>query len=512
MGNENENIPDSDIKINFYFLEDIISLKLPGKTKIKELKTIYSNQKSFPANKKAKPFSLIYKGIKLDLNSSEPIYNKFKDNDTVFVVYKGENFTIEKLLEYHKNKKISKENNNNNANKNNNNNNDNNNNNKNNNNKKMDSNNIKKEEKNKNKLDENIYVEDYILKMMAKESFIQKERIEKNIKNIKALFIKDCLKEKNKHYFILAVLSNYFKTIGISTIIDKNDFIVNEDEKLFNRILFQFISNGYIFKEIYELNFKLKQKRIIQLENDENEKIKFLNNIEKSIATGYKLKNEEKINMTSYKKDQNNYIIIIFNSEKDFKKEELINIFKNDVELKNFNNIEKKLMIQSIRLSDSMLESLGDNNKDELWGKNEKRGGELYYAPKGWIKFGLKVSNCFDEGDNKWLIRNKNEWCIAYCGFVGLTKKFGQLYQNEEDIKHSGKKVGNGMYCSPFPEILEENCEIFSFEGKNYKIGFMIKVKPEKIRCPKNHNKIWVIDGTDDDFRPYGILIKNIIK
>ena len=117
--------------------------------------------------------------------------------------------------------------------------------------------------------------------------------------------------------------------------------------------------------------------------------------------------------MTSYKKDQNNYIIIIFNSEKDFKKEELINIFKNDVELKNFNNIEKKLMIQSIRLSDSMLEKVGDNDKDEYWGKNEKRGGEIYYAPKGWIKYGLKVSNCFDEGDNEWLIRNKNELWIC---------------------------------------------------------------------------------------------------
>ncbi len=91
-----------------------------------------------------------------------------------------------------------------------------------------------------------------------------------------------------------------------------------------------------------------------------------------------------------------------------------------------------------------------------------------------------------------------------------MTKNLGQIYENENDIKHPGKLVGIGLYCSPLPQFLDNNSEIFNINGINYKCGIMIKIKPDKIRCPKGNKDIWVINGSDDDFRPYGILIKKV--
>ena len=57
---------------------------------------------------------------------------------------------------------------------------------------------------------------------------------------------------------------------------------------------------------------------------------------------------------------------------------------------------------------------------------------------------------------------------------------------------------------------MEENTEEININRTNYKVGFMIRIKPDKIRCPKTKDDIWVVNGNEDEFRPYGILIKKI--
>ena len=47
-------------------------------------------------------------------------------------------------------------------------------------------------------------------------------------------------------------------------------------------------------------------------------------------------------------------------------------------------------------------------------------------------------------------------------------------------------------------------------EFTNYKIGIMTRVKPELIRCPVDKQDYWVINGTDNEVRPYRILIKEL--
>lgn len=38
----------------------------------------------------------------------------------------------------------------------------------------------------------------------------------------------------------------------------------------------------------------------------------------------------------------------------------------------------------------------------------------------------------------------------------------------------------------------------------------MLRVKPDKFRASEKNKNIWVVNGNDNEFRPYGILIKKI--
>ena len=79
-----------------------------------------------------------------------------------------------------------------------------------------------------------------------------------------------------------------------------------------------------------------------------------------------------------------------------------------------------------------------------------------------------------------------------------------------EDSNHPVQKVGEGFYCSPntnFQIVMEKQ---FKLEIKTYKIGFMLKVKPDKIRISKINRVYWVLNGNSDELRPYKILIKNL--
>jgi hypothetical protein len=224
----------------------------------------------------------------------------------------------------------------------------------------------------------------------------------------------------------------------------------------------------------------------------------------------YKLKDEEFI-ITNYRMINGQFTaILIFKSNfnKNITKKELIEIFKNDEDLKYLTSIEKELIIPSIRLNRSLLDNRGDNKEKNFWGKYKKRGGEQYYPPYGWIRYGLRVDYCYDNKNNNWItLLNEKEWCIAYCGFRSQIK---QNYENDNDIKHPGKKVGIGVYCHIKPDKMKENTEAININGNNYKIGLMVRVKPDKIRCPENYQEIWVVNGNDEDFRPYGILIEKM--
>ena len=46
--------------------------------------------------------------------------------------------------------------------------------------------------------------------------------------------------------------------------------------------------------------------------------------------------------------------------------------------------------------------------------------------------------------------------------------------------------------------------------NKKYLMGFMMRVKPDKIRYSNSKKNFWVLDGTKEQMRPYRIMVKEI--
>ena len=358
---------------------------------------------------------------------------------------------------------------------------------------------------------------DWVIEKMVLYNYIEKENLEK-LKNIpgykdEILSVNEALNSNDGQYFILGVLGKYLEKVGIRAVIEKEGKKKNTVQELnYVKTFLQLMCNGFILKKRYIFDFALDNKRIRQLVGDDIDKCQFNEKLRNKLITAYNLR-EDEILVTNYKTDKNYFSsIVIFKSDfnKDFNLNELLNLFNDEKELKTLSKVEKQFVIPNVRFMKYMLEPRGNNVGDKKWGINEKRGGEPYIPPIGWHKYGLRVYDRYDNKNNDWLgYQNKpGEWCTGYCPVTGINKKIEQTYEDDDDIKHPGKKVGVGVYCTPQPKTMEDSTEEIDINGSKYKIGFMIRLHPNRIRCPKSKNDIWVVNGNDDEFRPYGILIK----
>ena len=135
-----------------------------------------------------------------------------------------------------------------------------------------------------------------------------------------------------------------------------------------------------------------------------------------------------------------------------------------------------------VKLSRNQLDPAG--NRVSGWGVGEKRGNKPYDPPIGWIGFGLKVIDYYM--DNTWLGKNncQGEWPVAYNGvardrspeevtkIIGLIIKNGfrasiwGKAENDEDLRHPGKKCGHGVYCTPDINYAEDYAGIVELNGE----------------------------------------------
>ena len=122
--------------------------------------------------------------------------------------------------------------------------------------------------------------------------------------------------------------------------------------------------------------------------------------------------------------------------------------------------------------------------------------------------------NKYDNLNNDWLSHKKieGEWCVAY-SWITYSKEGSNLnekYENDNDIRNKGHKVGKGIYCSQTPDNMENYIQAIEINGQKYKLGLMLRVIPKKIRSPESKDELWVVNGNPDEIRPYGILIKKL--
>ena len=372
-----------------------------------------------------------------------------------------------------------------------------------------------------------------ILEDMCKMGCImKKEIIEKKKYNSKKLIsIENALSDKkNKQIFCLGVLAQNLENMGIVTAIEKKSNNDEYSQNASNTIL-QFITNGLISKNKYNFHFDFGEQRNNELLTNKVEQKKFNDKLRKKLSIEYNIP-ENQIILTNPQKGSYE-IQVIFETD-EFNHTDILDMDKFRARCKNDNNfkelcqlkqIHKSLIMEGCMLSQNMLDSEG--NRESGWEIGGKRGGYPYTPPQGWKGFGLKVKGKYDGGNDDWIAcnGNSNEWAVAYHGtgtglgmtleqathniVVGGFKPGGrQAYQYDDDANHPGQKIGKGVYCSPNPNVMDKYAKKTKNNGKTYKMGFMMRVKPDKIRYSNSMKDYWVLDGTTEQIRPYRILIK----
>ena len=317
----------------------------------------------------------------------------------------------------------------------------------------------------------------------------------------------------DEDYFILGIVADYLKKQGVIVAIEKRDQNQLSKQKLKEIDTFlQFLINGLTNLKKHEFKFDFGWEKNNLILTDTNEQNSFMNELKVALSKGFSIKTNEII--IQYPRSGSVLVTVMFVSE-DFNNitlQQIQNILSiHSPDYNNLLGIDSMLVLDGILLNPELLDHRGDN-KNQGWGYNETRGGRPYIPPKGWIGYGLKVWGKYDKGDNNWIAHNgvQGEWCVAY---HGASQKLNQNYKQMRDVddaNHPGQKVGEGVYCSPNPNVLDQEGGVTQVGNKRYKIGFMLRVRPEKIRIAKTNPDYWVLNGTSDEIRPYRILIKQI--
>ena len=380
-------------------------------------------------------------------------------------------------------------------------------------------------------------------------NIMKEEILEEKEKNPeKFIEIEEALKleEKDQGLFALGLLAQNLESLGIMTAIEKkgkgpkeeNDVEEGEsnDEKMDDKddvsaTCLQFITNGLISKKKYDLHFDLGEKRNNEILNNKKEYKKFKENLKLKLSKDYNI-SKDKIIIT-FPQRGSVKVQVIFQSD-EFNHLDL-NEFKAKFEkddefeeLKNLKEIHTDVIMGACKLTKNMLDPRG--NRSEGWAIGENRGNKPYNPPIGWTGIGLKVFDKYE--DNTWIgmDNSQGEWCVAYHGvgrdnksdevkkITGLIYKGAfkpgknQVHSECDDQYHPGKKVGEGVYCTPKIETAEEYSGYSSINGKNYKTVLMVRVKPEAIRGCEDSEDYWVVNGTTDEIRPYRILYKKCVE
>ena len=340
-----------------------------------------------------------------------------------------------------------------------------------------------------------------------------------------SMFNNNMVNDPKNDYFVCALLKLALDSQGCTCEIEKVDSVNNltENEKKEAFTAIQFITNGMYKYKKYILSFDFGEEKNNVMINDLIVQNNFNIKLQKALTNIFNITFKDII-LTNPRKSP--YIISAvikkstFNELPDI---QLYNTLKTNYGFDTIIKVEKTILLNGCKLNRVMLDCLGDRNVG--WGMNEMRGGKPYTPPMGWMGYGIKVLNRFDGGDNIWLDFNNTpgEWAVAYHGMGSslsgeinnnnnlLDTIMRQKFKKSNDKYNSGKTVGEGVYMTPFPNVMENFCSVYNYQGKKYKIGIMCRVKPDKIRCPVDGDNFWVINGTDNEVRPYRILIKEIM-
>ena len=374
-------------------------------------------------------------------------------------------------------------------------------------------------------LNENLSLTDYLKNVLELGS------------NIKYAIIFDIFNNKNNFYSNEELKnatenSNLFLQNAFSTFLSQGNVICAIEKKATNEIeteaILKLISNAFIFQKVINFSYNLGEDKNRKLLNDLDSQNTF---ISEKKAFYSKL----------FKCEPNDIIITNFKLKSSNINFDVIKIggipTLNTIEDQDLINYTYKNLLEACRINPSLFDN-NYNNIQSGWGTGQKRGPPHhlmeYDPPLEFIGLGLNVLNKYDGGKNIWLgMENvEGEWYIAYHGtrieFVkdiidkGFGAGSGQAYEFDDNINELSKpqyiKCGRGVYCTPKIKEAEGYAGVFTMNNSQYKIVFMCRVNPYKIRIAKGMPIYWIVSGDslssgnikkyDDEIRIYRILLK----
>jgi hypothetical protein len=349
-----------------------------------------------------------------------------------------------------------------------------------------------------------------------------------NLKNNPNLYVTkqemeiDIIKNKEKSkYFIMAILQDLLEKSGIKTVVERKC----EQPELASDLL-QMIVSGIGLLPVYEFHTNYGYRENYNILTNENVQRNFIENWKNKLAKSLKI-DPKIIFICDFRNGSLKFNVFLGKLLTDNEINGLKNEFSN--EFVNEGIKFGEFLLQSCKLSIEMFEPKY-NNKDGWAPKGEMRGGEPYDSPLEWRGFGLKVLGKYDGGNDTWIGMENipGEFPVAYHGIgcnsrdpfpiagkvvaEGFVIGKRQLFADYPDKrKNDGSKCGFGAYFTPNIDEAGSYAGIGNFNGKNYKIVFMCRVRKESIREPDRNNQpqYWILDGSKNEVK---ILIPLSLK
>ena len=218
-----------------------------------------------------------------------------------------------------------------------------------------------------------------------------------------------------------------------------------------------------------------------------------------------------------------------------------------------YETLERSHLLKTMQICDEDFNSWGDREYRETMPLMNTvllgtLGGRPYYKPSnGWKRYAFDISS-FDLKGDTWLKSDStntegpnNEWANGYVNiFSYLMKNSNSLFNtknpiysllnNAEDIgpnqyDFDEKQCGRGViFSNKIENFLCKNGALspvlrtspvelmINGEIRWFLLILQCRVKPNKIRTPKNFDNVYFIVNDPNDIRPNGILMKEITK
>ena len=370
---------------------------------------------------------------------------------------------------------------------------------------------------------------------------ILKKEIEEELKTNPDKFVQidNVINNEDQQFLPSAILAKSLQQNKILAVVEKD----SKESKIYD-IALQFLVNGMASEQKMVISYDFGKEQNDLILYDEEEQKKFVEKEIDKIANVFQVP-KEYINICNFREGSTKFDVHIseklvegfikdYNKQKEKMKpyvdpflntdDDFQNLVNKLIKISNSKNtqISKAPLVEAIKLNTSLFDPRG--NRSSGWPVGESRGGMPYDAPIGWIGHGLRVSGKYDNGSDKWLgmDNSEGEWCVAYHGtniqfakaILESSLKPGarQAHQYCDNVNKRCNlpKVGVGIYVTPKMYVAESYTKSKD-NSQKYKCIFMCRVNPTKFRtCEDTNQEYWVVNPSEEDIRPYRLLIKKM--